>query len=326
MFEPLGLDADEERVYLALVPAPAATPAQLGTGLDLEPATVTAVLDRLEARGLAARSGQDGHYVAASPAVALGALITLARDDLSRAEHAAATVAEQFRAASRGRSVADLVEVVAGADAVRHRFIQLQNSAQRELLAFVTAPTFLVHWSENSAEQAAVDRGVAMKVVIERAMLEPPGAMEEASRAIASGEQIRVADTLPIKLIVADRATALVPLMTEAGTVAPGAVMVHESGLLDGLVALFETAWERAAPLLLGTDPTRAGSTEADGLSDLDARILALLLAGLTDQAVAKQLDISTRTMQRRLRMMMDRSGTRTRLQLGWYAAHHQWI
>ncbi len=326
MFETLGLDADEERVYLALVPSPSAAVTQLATELGLEPGAVSGVLDRLEARGLAARSGQDGRYVAASPAVALGALITLARDDLSRAEHAAATLAEQYRAASRGRSVADLVEVVAGADAVRHRFIQLQNTAQHELRAFVTAPTFLVHWSENTAEAAAVARGVAMKVVIERRMLEQPGAMEEAHRAIGAGEEIRVAETLPIKLLVADRTTALVPLMTEAGTVAPGAVMVHESGLLDGLVALFESAWQRAAPLLLGADPARARAVEADGLTELDTRILGLLLAGLTDQSVAKQLDISTRTMQRRLRVMMDRSGTQTRLQLGWYAARHQWI
>ncbi|WP_020578070.1 helix-turn-helix domain-containing protein [Actinopolymorpha alba] len=342
MFEALGLDGDEERVYLALVPLPSASADELAPALGLTPAKVGGFLRRLEIRGLASRPtvGPDGgRYVAASPTVALGALVTLAREELRRAEQAAAALAEQHRTAARARSVADLVEVVAGAEAVRHRFIQLQHSARRELLAFVAAPTFLVHWSENAAEDAAVARGVEMKVVIERALLEEPGALAEAERSIQNGEEIRVVDALPIKLLIADRSLALVPLMTVDGTadhrVQHGAVMVHESGLLDGLIALFEGAWERAAPLRLGADvarrddpPDRVGDglTGLTGVTDLDGRILALLLAGFTDQAVAKQLDISTRTMQRRLRVLMDLSGTRTRLQLGWYAARHSWI
>jgi hypothetical protein len=40
-----------------------------------------------------------------------------------------------------------------------------------------------------------------------------------------------------------------------------------------------------------------------------DRKILALLLAGLTDQAVANQLDLSLRTLQRRLRHLMDAAG-----------------
>jgi DNA-binding NarL/FixJ family response regulator len=57
----------------------------------------------------------------------------------------------------------------------------------------------------------------------------------------------------------------------------------------------------------------------------LDRKILALLLAGLTDQAVATQLDLSLRTLQRRLRHLMDLAGVQSRMQLGWYAGRHNW-
>jgi DNA-binding NarL/FixJ family response regulator len=53
--------------------------------------------------------------------------------------------------------------------------------------------------------------------------------------------------------------------------------------------------------------------------------VAALLLAGLTDQAVASQLDLSLRTLQRRLRHLMDAAGVQSRMQLGWYAARHDW-
>jgi len=42
-------------------------------------------------------------------------------------------------------------------------------------------------------------------------------------------------------------------------------------------------------------------------------------------QAVPTQLDLSLRTVQRRLRHLQDLSGVQSRMQLGWYAAKHDW-
>ena len=64
---------------------------------------------------------------------------------------------------------------------------------------------------------------------------------------------------------------------------------------------------------------------ELDGPNALDRKILGLLLAGLTDQAVSGQLNLSLRTLQRRLRRLMDLAGTGTRMQLGWHAARNNW-
>ena len=44
---------------------------------------------------------------------------------------------------------------------------------------------------------------------------------------------------------------------------------------------------------------------------------------GWTD--AASQLDLSLRTVQRRLRYLMDLAGADSRLQLGWHAARHGW-
>ncbi len=321
MFEALGLDADEERVYLALVPVPGATASELSVELGLSAGDAERLLKRIESHGLAARSGTSGRYVAAPPTVALGALLALARDSLWRAEQGTAALSEQYRAASAARTVGDLVEVVSGPDAVRHRFTQLQQAAESELLAFVTAPTRLVHWSDNPAERDAARRGVRMRLIVERELLEEPGAMDDAERSMAAGEEIRIAESLPIKLVLADRTMALVPLRPNA---AEGAVVVHTSMLLDALVALFDACWERAIPLRL-----RSSASPGDApalVTDLDVKVLSLLLTGMTDEAVAKQLDLSARTIQRRIRQLMDLAGARTRLQLGWHASRSGWL
>ena len=322
MFEALGLDADEERVYLALVPVPGATALELSVELGLSEGDAERLLKRIESHGLAARSGTSGRYVAAPPSVALGALLTLARDGLRRAEQGTAALSEQYRDASAARTVGDLVEVVSGPDAVRHRFTQLQQSAESELLAFVTAPTRLVHWSDNPAEREAAGRGVRMRLIVERALLEEPGAMDDAERSLARGEEIRIAESLPIKLVLADRSLALVPLRPNA---AEGAVVVHASMLLDALVALFDACWERAIPVRLRPSPDSPADESAQ-VTDLDVKILSLLLTGMTDEAVAKQLDLSARTIQRRIRQLMDLAGARTRLQLGWHASRAGWL
>ncbi|GGX25156.1 hypothetical protein [Streptomyces chryseus] len=131
-----------------------------------------------------------------------------------------------------------------------------------------------------------------------------------------------------MKLVLADADLGLVPLaVTPAGE--PGAVLLHRSGLLDALDALFETVGRAAHPLELpgtaeGAEPTV--ELDAQGPTDLDRSILALLLAGVTDLTTTTQLGLSPRTLHRRLRRLMDIAGVRTRMQLGGHAVRHGWV
>lgn len=52
----------------------------------------------------------------------------------------------------------------------------------------------------------------------------------------------------------------------------------------------------------------------------MDRKVLTLLLAGHTDAAVAARLGVSLRTVQRRVRHLMNLAGTDSRILLGWYA------
>ncbi|GGL81947.1 hypothetical protein GCM10010129_27190 [Streptomyces fumigatiscleroticus] len=320
----LGLDETHESAYRALVSVGAADVPDLARRLTLGERDTERALRRLERHGLAAQSSaRPGRWVAAPPGVALGALLTQQRHELEKAELAAALLAEEYRAAAAEPAVHDLVEVVIGAAAVAQRFLQLQLGASEEVCALVTDAPVAVTGMENDAEEQAAGRGVRYRVVVERPVLDLPDGITELTAALGRDEQVRVVDRVPTKLVVADRSLALVPLTTH--TAEPAALVVHASGLLELLAGLFEQVWRQALPLRLGAggDVHEQGPDAPDGT---DLEILSLLLAGLTDASVAKQLDLGLRTVQRRVKRLMELTGVTTRLQLGWHAYERGWV
>ncbi|AVZ76039.1 hypothetical protein SLUN_31350 [Streptomyces lunaelactis] len=323
MLGAIGLDERQESAYRALVALGAAEVTDLAHRLALPETDTERALRRLEQQGLAAQSSaRTGRWVAAPPGVALGALLTQQRHELDQAELAAALLAEEYRADAAEPAVHDLVEVVTGASAVAHRFVQLQLGATEEVCALVTGNPVVVTGTDNEAEEKAATRGVAYRVVVERSVFSLPAGIAELSAALGRNEEVRVVDRVPTKLVVADRTLAMVPLTGRGAE--PAALVVHASGLLESLMGLFEAVWREALPLRLGA----GGISEeaAPGPDATDLEILSLLLAGMTDASVAKQLDLGLRTVQRRVKGLMELTGVTTRLQLGWHAYAKGWV
>ncbi|MFE7960729.1 helix-turn-helix domain-containing protein [Streptomyces sp. NPDC057413] len=323
MLVAIGLDETDESAYRALVALGAADVPDLSRRLTLAERDTERALRRLERQGLAAQSsGRPGRWVAAPPGVALGALLTQRRHELEKAELTAALLAQEYRASATEPAVHDLVEVVTGAAAVSQRFLQLQLGASEEVCALVTGRPMVVSGMENDAEEQAAGRGVRYRVVVERSVLDLPHGLTELTAALSRDEQVRVVDEVPTKLVIADRALALVPLTSRSAE--PAALVVHASGLLELLSGLFESVWHGALPLRLG--PRGVTEEGPDGPDGTDLEILSLLLAGMTDASVAKQLDLGLRTVQRRVKRLMELARVTTRLQLGWHAYERGWV
>lgn len=163
---------------------------------------------------------------------------------------------------------------------------------------------------------------MTFRVVVEREVLTLPSGILELSAALSRDEHCRVVDRVPTKLVVADGALAMVPLTGRGAE--PAALVVHASGLLESLMGLFEAVWREAMPLRLGESGLPREDTTGPDPTDLE--VLSLLLAGLTDASVAKQLELGLRTVQRRVKGLMELTGVSTRLQLGWHAYERGWV
>ncbi|MEU6315664.1 helix-turn-helix domain-containing protein [Streptomyces sp. NPDC047014] len=319
MLGAIGLDEGQESAYRALVALGAAEVPDLAHRLTLPVPQTERTLRHLERHGLAARSSaRPGRWVAAPPGVALEALLTRQRQELERAELAAARLAQEYRAEAAEPAVHDLVEVVQGASAVAHRFHQLRLAARHEVCALLTEPP----QPPPGHPEEPPPRDVDHRVVIQRDALTLPNGIQEASTALARGVHVRVTARVPAKLLIADRTLAMVPLTPPGAE--PTALVVHASGLLDSLAGLFEAVWRESLPLCLGTS---GAAEETEGTPDAtDLEVLSLLLAGMTDASVAKHLDLGLRTVQRRVKGLMEAAGVTTRLQLGWHAYERGWV
>jgi sugar-specific transcriptional regulator TrmB/DNA-binding CsgD family transcriptional regulator len=309
---PLDVSAFDERVYRELLAGPNATARELALRLDCGPDRLVRALDRLRARGLVSRlSGRPRRYAAAEPDVALEALIREREQSLARLRTAAAEMAALFRRERAGQAGA--VEIVTGRDEVARRFLRLQHGVRQDMRMLDRPPYALA--ATNPVEPGALRRGVRWRAVYAPESLEQPGVLDDIHRLVSLGEQARVTGGIPVKLAIADADAALVSVHLKQATMA--AALVSSSSLLDALIQLFEFTWERAAPL--GGDPDSP-------LPDEDRKLLALLLAGLKDDAIARQLGLSTRTMRRRMKHLLDLLGADNRFQAGAQAARRGWI
>ena len=321
MLSVLGLSATEELIYRRLVMSPGETVAKLAadTGQDL--VEVGRVAEALISRGLVVADAATGEITAAPPAVALGALLRQRNDDLRAAELDLVALADAFRNRRTEHATGDLVEVITDIEAVRHRFAQIQDAARHEMRTMVVPNLRVVPGEQNEAGNAGVRRGVRYRAIVDRAVLAAPGGAAAIGRAMALGEEIRVVDRVPVKLVIADSSVAMVPLLSGHNT-DPESVLIRASGLVDALVAYFDDTWARAYPVVVHRDSV---VVLGDGIDEVDSQLLTLLLAGLTDQAAATQLGTSLRSVQRRIAALMAKAGAATRIQLGWHAARHGW-
>ena len=207
-----------------------------------------------------------------------------------------------------------------------YRLLVTRRAARLPELASASGLTLdqtVVPHRQNTAELAGMARGVRYRALLDRRALTAPNMSADVQDSLARGQEIRVVDAVPVKMMIVDGETALLPLHNDQPE-HPASILVHRSGLLAILIAFFEAEWSRAYPLR--TDPAgNVAELHPQALDDIDRQVLALLLSGLTDQALASQLEMSLRTLHRRIRHLMDKAGVQSRIQLGWAAARNEW-
>lgn len=280
----IGLDPAEEAAYELLLEAPNATTAELAPGWDY-PERLDIVLARLQVKGLLRLlPGPPSRYVAAPPQIALEALALERERQLRVARTYAERLAEAFR--DHGGTEDSPAAVVTGHQAVAQRLGQVYGGARHQVRCLGSA----------LLDPALVPPGVPCRAIYDRASV-------ESAVLSADALEVRALPELPMSALVVDEAVAVLPLSAAGDAV----VVLQPCAVLDALTDLFEGLWQRAIPLDRPAD--QAGRT--------DDRLVALLLSGLTDQAIARRLGVGHRTVQRRVATLLADLGAHTRFQAG---------
>ena len=314
----IGVGLAEEQVYRKLLRGGGLRAADFVARPGMTLRVVAASLRALEAKGMVTHSpDRVPRYFALPPDIAVEALIAGSqRDEEQRQRQARAAVAELSRVRGRGKAlVADqrLVEILSP-EATAQIFLQMHHTATTEMLSLTRRPMLVSNISEpDHLLFECLDRGVRCRSLIDSDLLTMPGWLDHMRDNASRGEECRIASSLPFKLVVADRRIAIIPL--DLARPDGPVLLVRSSSLLEALCEVFELLWRNASTL-----PSSAAAPVAAGRLP-SASLLSLLSSGLNDKAIELELDLSHRTLARRISELMKEFGASTRCQLGWLAA-----
>ena len=319
MLTALGASPVENGVYRLLVTVVSASEEEIADATGRSREDVVSALASLADRGLVERMAESPtRFVAASPSV-IQSMISERVAELRAAQQRLEEVAPQFEANSLARTANGIFEIIRGRDALRRRSVSLIRSAQADVIV-LAKPPFIAF---QAGESVDLCNSVRNRVIYETPLLSHPAVIDLLGTDVLACADVRAHSKLPIKGLAIDRSAALLPLAQHDTT--PVGVLVHESAVLEAMLVLFEYVWTTAVPLRIHrvTEPTPQTWSV---LTAEQRELLSLLLAGLSDEAVAMHRGLSVRTVQRKVHALMEVANVRTRMQLAWEAALMGWL
>lgn len=314
----LGISAQEEAVYRALLRSPGCTADALSQSLQLPPATIGVAVAELERKGFATHAPEQVPRLFPSPPdIAIESLLLRRQKELQLARLAIGDMQREQHSNAECNPVVEIIDADPAAQV--QPYAQSHQRAVKEVLCLVRPP-FLVS-APNKGEDTRAEarkRGVRYRNIVHPDTLALPGWPEVLRGDIEAGEEVRLLSDFPFKMIVADRELGLLPL--KIGDPQGPMLLLRESAVLDALCELFDTLWARAVPLSVNADGTLATGRASPYPPQIDA-MLPLLAAGLNDKLVAERLGVSERTLMRRVDGLYQALHARSRFQAGWLAA-----
>ena len=304
-----GLSVHADLVYRYLYMFGEEEPVKLSAALGLAPGQTGPALEELAACGAVSSDRRRRKWRAHEPAAFLGALrerrarLAIARRGLVRNLSMADITGVRAEDLTGAAPMVDLSRAVG-------RFDEVITNATDEFLAMNPEVAF----SAASIRSAAPRDRSALANGVHARSLGVPAAEEDESHEYASelaayDVAYRESPQLRLKLWIVDRRTAFFP-MDPSANFRSGVWEISEPAVVAELVGFFERGWDEAAPQPAGWRPPQ-------GLTDRERAVLAALVQGDTDDAVARRLRLSSRTVRYVIRDLMDRYQVQTRFQLG---------
>ncbi|WP_406423238.1 helix-turn-helix domain-containing protein [Streptomyces sp. NBC_00842] len=317
----LGLSMTAEAAYLALVEHGPLTPVELAGRLAQAGSPAKGVQDAVnELTGIGLVSRTDDRLTAQPPRAVLEAIAERRAREARIAYESATLLSRFWLDHTSGSGYIEVVDTSHNPDAIQRR---VHNEAVAQVRALSIGP---VGGGERAPEVDtdaldALARGIAYRVVYSADILQEPKALEAAHACVDRGEQARVFPDIAMNLLLCDDRLAVLSVVApdRAGH---HSVVVQPSGLLDGLIGVFESYWRVAVPLPRTGEPTEGWISPTNEARQL----LGYLSAGLTDESIARELGVSGRTVTRRIARMQEVLGAQTRFQLGVQASRQGWL
>lgn len=165
---------------------------------------------------------------------------------------------------------------------------------------------------------ASIQRGTTLRCLYQADTTRTPEILRYLGDFALAGAQVRVTRRITHRTIIVDRGLVLVAV--EPDTLQQPYLVIREPVLVlvRSFFEQFATIWRDAHSVGVGPE---------DSLEETLVReILEALKTGVTDEVAARQLNVSARTVRRRVAAVMDLLGASSRFEAGVKAAQTGWV
>jgi DNA-binding CsgD family transcriptional regulator len=197
-------------------------------------------------------------------------------------------------------------------------FDNLVRATQGELLFVYSAEwvTQSWHWSAmDVVVRTDPDRDRPVRTIFPTKVVDKPDLVAMIKHGIELGDNVRLCESPPSRMAVLGDSTAVIPSVW--GAPPASRLVIESSPVASALRALFEELWARSRPFI---------DDKASELPAETKEILRMLAAGMKDEAIARRLGLSLRTVRRRVADLMTELDASTRFVAGAKAVRRGWL
>jgi HTH-type transcriptional regulator, sugar sensing transcriptional regulator len=254
----LGLNAYESRSYLVLLGHPKFKALELAARAHVPRQKIYEVLDSLVEKGFAQVVQEKTKlFSAVEPSLAIPGYIGRKRQmleqelvDNGRAGNALIDdLSSLYSEGQGGRGTLDFLRIVTEPTQTAAEYRRMLAEVKTEYLEFSRPPYAVDPLDEKFVKQAAGSGGVACRLLLEASSLDDEH-RQRLHDYVASGVQVRVADSLPMKLALFDARDGMIALLDPVITRPTWtSVVFHHEGMGEAMKGLFEDHWRRGRDL-----------------------------------------------------------------------------
>ncbi|MFI7089146.1 helix-turn-helix domain-containing protein [Streptomyces anulatus] len=308
----VGLDRQTEFVYRVMLRRRRWRPAELAAVLDTTQEWLGGVVAELREEGLVTASADDdGALRAVEPALALPALATRRFQDAQAAGLPGPLAVERLIAVHERAVERPAEPLGAGsADEAAALVERLVATVRREVVLLVPDHSPGSFEFSRHVAEAVLRREAVLRQVWSASFLHRPAAVEHARWLGAQGAAPCTLPHVPTRAVIVDGEVGV--LFGADG----GARVLRGGSGLDALNGLAGRLWDNSMEVRQATSPLAAPPSRPRR-----ERVLRLLADGLTDDAIARRIGVSVRTVRNDVASTMVGLDARSRFQAGVRAA-----
>ncbi|RJP76597.1 MAG: TrmB family transcriptional regulator [Candidatus Zixiibacteriota bacterium] len=249
----LGLSEREAKVYLALLSKRSACSADLQKSSGIPQTKVYEIIRRLVRQGYCRerRVGHKRSFEAIDPQTALNFHVQKLEVRLEDASSLKRELTEIFNAGGEVMEPLEYIEILHGKESIHHHYCQLLRNAKREIMGFARPP-YTCDTTEKEEEQARENEALVARGGLSLWVYELDDQADASHLSLAEffhrrGERIRVAQRLPLKMMVFDGREVLVTQQDPYALTGELTMsIIKQNTVANAYRALFEFFWNQA--------------------------------------------------------------------------------